>query len=348
MSRFEGGAKRIKDATIYDVARSAGVSAATVSRALSRPQLVAQETLRRIEAAVAELGYLPNVAAKELRTGHHDLVAALVPDIVNPFYAQLIRRIQDGVEFAGIAVIVCSTDNRSDREVDYLELVHTRRAKAVLCGTAGASPSSDAILTRLLAKGVRVVTMGHRMDHPGITTVASDSVGGVRQAIQHLVSLGHTRIGYIGFSVPTVGRSRERGFRAAVLDLLGDADPPVTKGAGDPMSGQAAVGHWIELGTLPTGILAGNDLMAMGAMVALRDHGMHVPQDVSVVGFDDIDYAAFTRPTLTTVRQPVEQMGACVADLFVAAPPPDRPAGEAHIFPTQLIVRESTGPPPAR
>jgi DNA-binding LacI/PurR family transcriptional regulator len=251
------------------------------------------------------------------------------------------------VEFAGIAVIVCSTDNRSDREVDYLELIHARRAKAVLCGTAGASPASNDMLRRLLAKGVRVVTMGHRLDPPQVTSVASDSKGGMRKAVQHLVAFGHKRIGYIGFSAPSVGGSREAGFRAAVLDALGDPDPPVTKGAGDPVSAQTAVRGWIDQGRLPSAIMAGNDLMAMGALLSLRDRGVRVPENVSVVGFDDIDLAAFTRPTLTTVRQPIEQMAACVAQLFADARPGEAAPGGPHIFPAELIVRESTGPPPS-
>lgn len=343
--RWERGITLAKAATIYDVGRSAGVSPATVSRVFSRTDLVDEETARRVRAAAEKLGYVPNIVARNLRKRTSDLVAVLVPDIMNPFYPGLVRGIQDAVEPYGYQVIICNVDDQPDRELRFLEMVRARGINHVICGNAGRAAASDAFLKELASHGVRIVTFGRRVEGARLDMVSVNTEEGAREAVRHLAVLGHRRVGYIGFPRDLgVGKGRFRGYCAECLAQWGQVDESlVYEGRGDEASGRAAVHAWqAVLGGLPTAVFAANDEMAIGAMAALQDEGVRVPDDVSIVGFDDIPLASVVRPRLTTVAQPIMEMGFQAGRLLVAVGQGEHDGSRTELFATQLVLREST------
>lgn len=348
--------------TLADVAARARVSTATVSRVLSGNYPVAERTRGRVLRAVEELEYVVNGQASALAAASSDLVGVLVNDIADPFFGIIAGAVQ--AELGGAAgpggeklAVVCSTGGSPERELACLTLLQRQRAAAVvLTGSASQDPDDArelaAKLARLTGAGIRVVLCGrpapqeYRAPDSGspapLTTLVFDNRGGARRLTEHLLSLGHRRIGCVaGPAGRTTTDERLAGHRAA-LAAQGVEDAPhrTVHGAYDRASGYDAAVELLRREPGLTAIVAANDAAALGVCAALRDRGLRVPGDVSVAGFDDLPFSGDAAPALTTVRLPLREAGARAGRLAVGRE--ERPPGGLATLSAELLVRGST------
>jgi LacI family transcriptional regulator len=359
--------------TLADVAARAGVSSATVSRVLNGNYPVAGSTKERVRRAVAELDYVVNGQARALAAASSDLVGVLVNDVADPFFGLIASALQREIGAGpgnpprgGKLAVVCNTGGSPEAELTYLTLLERQRAAGVVL-TGGAvederhTAAVAARLTRLAASGTRIVLCGRPPlplpeAVPGITTIAFDNRGGARRLTEHLLSLGHRRIGCVAGPVGrSTTRHRLEGHHAALAgyglaprttdEASGSDLPgrPVVHGGYDRSSGYDGALELLRKDPTVTAIVAGNDTAALGVCAALRDRGLSVPGDVSVAGFDDLPFSVDASPALTTVRVPLQDAGARAGRLVLGrtAPPP----GSVATVTTELMVRGSTAPP---
>ena len=330
-----------RPATIRQVAAAARVSVATVSRTLERPDVVAPDTLERVRSVIERLRYTPNAQARMLRTSRTGLVVALVPDIANPFFSEVIRGIERVAHAGNYAVLLGDTQHDPARESSYIRMLARRQADGLIT-LLPHLPSQTG------SSRYPVVNACEYVPNSGVTTVSVDNVAGAVGAIDHLAELGHRQIAYISGPPPSaICLDRERGYRKAMRRHHLRVDPE-TIGIGDfsVESGIAVTRALLKKGGKFTAIFCANDEMAIGAIQELQAHRLRVPTDVSVVGFDDIRFAQYANPPLTTVSQPKLELGQaamqCLLDLLNEASSPVR----TIVLPTALIVRKSTAPPP--
>ncbi|WP_026555448.1 LacI family DNA-binding transcriptional regulator [Arthrobacter sp. 35W] len=333
------GASTDRPATIHDVAALSGVAASTVSRALSTPERVNIRTRVKIEAAAAQLHYIPNSQAKALSSGRTGAVAVLVADITNPFYFDIIRGTQLQLKAAGYTQLLVDTEESEDVEAGALEQLR-RTADGVILT---ASRLSDEDLLAASAK-LPIVTINREVD--GIPSVILDTPTATNQALDHLISLGHTKIAYI--AGPDASMSSHRRWQALEPAAL-ERNVEVRKlGPFAPRthSGAAAADAAVHSGA--TAAIVFNDLIAIGMLQRLRERGVAVPADMSIVGCDDIFGADFCSPPLTTVTAPVEQAGRTAVTMLLGqiSPQFSATARRQAVLPTFLTIRASTGPAP--
>ncbi|MBT2441145.1 LacI family DNA-binding transcriptional regulator [Streptomyces sp. ISL-36] len=343
--------------TLADVAARARVSPATVSRVLNGNYPVAASTRERVLRAVDELDYVLNGPASSLAAATSDLVGILVNDIADPFFGIMAGAAQSaiGEGASGRAggeklAVVCNTGGSPERELTYLTLLQRQRAAAVIL-TGGSLEDEEhmaavaAKLTKLADAGTRVVLCG-RPPVRGDASVAAltfDNRAGARRLTDHLLTLGHRRIGYVaGPADRTTTRHRLEGHREA-MSAAGAAEGPTVHGSYDRGSGYDATLELLRREPSLTAIVAANDTVALGACAALRDRGLSIPGDVSVAGFDDLPFSVDAVPALTTVRLPLHEAGARAGRLAMATEEA-QPGGIATI-PAELMVRASTAPP---
>ncbi|MFC7220107.1 LacI family DNA-binding transcriptional regulator [Streptomyces polyrhachis] len=346
--------------TLADVAARAHVSAATVSRVLSGNYPVAEDTRARVLRAVDELDYVVNGPASALAAATSDLVGVLVNDVADPFFGIIASAVQSELG-AGKLPVVCNTGGSPERELTYLTLLLRQRAAAVVItgsaveggtGEGGAdgehAEAVAARIRRLAANGTRVVLCGRpaAFAPPGTAlTLEFDNTGGARALTEHLIALGHRRIGYVaGPADRTTTRHRLDGHRAALAahGLDGDAGRLTVHGPYDRGSGHAGALELLRREPELTAIVGANDTVALGVGAALRERGLSVPGDVSVAGFDDLPFSADMLPSLTTVALPLQEAGARAARLALGLEA--APAGGAAVLPYELRIRQSTGP----
>jgi LacI family transcriptional regulator len=333
-------------ATLRDVARVAGVHPGTVSRALN-PQtrgLVNERTARRVLAAAEELGYRPNPIARGLRTNRSHTIGVLVPDLLNPLFAAVVRGIEDGLREAGYTPLIANTDNDAERERMAYEAMSARQVDGFIAATA---TRDHWLLADQIGSGPKLVLVNRRVDSDDIPAVTGDDHEGVRLAVEHLAGLGHRRISHIaGAQTLYTGWCRHDGF----VDGMGAAGLEVDEGlivfsrAFTEREGARCCGELLGRRRDFTAIVAGNDLLALGCYDALEQRGLSCPEDVSVVGYNDMPFVHRFRPPLTTVRVPHYELGSTAAELMleqlgdVDAPP------RQLLLEPQLIVRDSTAP----
>lgn len=285
-----------------DVARAANVSIGTVSHVLSGARPVRPETRGRVEAAVAELGFQPDRMARALVRRQTQTIGMVIPDVTNPFFADLIWRVEQALANVDHALICGSSGNDPDRERRYLQSFLERRVDAIIVGVSGGEN-----LAFLRAVGTETPTLfvDRVIDQDGWDSVLCDNTAGMAMAVNHLISLGHRRIALINGepSLPTT-IEREQAARARLAED-GVRLTSASTGAFTLESGQQQGRRLLGAVQAPTAVCAGNDLLAMGMMRAAAEAGLRVPDDLSVVGYDDIAYAGYASPPLTTVRQPV-------------------------------------------
>jgi DNA-binding LacI/PurR family transcriptional regulator len=331
-------------ATIYEVARQAGVSTATVSRAINGKVPVAALTRRRIESAIRALGYEPNHVARSLVTATTDTIAIVLPDITNPFFPDLVKGIQLLADERRYTVLLLNTGADAEREEQSLLALRRKRVDGVIL--VGMSMTGDRIV-RALGGGVPVVVLDRSINRLDATLVALDNVEGARLATQHLIDLGHRAIAHITGpeGLPLVGQ-RLGGYQKT-LGAAGIRPESnlVIPGGFTEESGYQATDRLLAGAVRFTAIFAANDLSAIGAMAALKAHGLNVPGNVSVVGFDGIHPSAYSTPPLTTVRQPAYEMGRKAAELLIDSIRTTPVSVHAKfLFKPDLIVRQSTAP----
>ncbi|MFF1385213.1 LacI family DNA-binding transcriptional regulator [Arthrobacter sp. NPDC058288] len=325
--------------TIKDVAELAGVATSTVSRALSKPDRVNRHTRERIEEAAARLNYVPSSQARGLSSGRTDTVAVLVPDITNPFYFDIIRGTQHQLKAAGLTQLLVDTEESSEME---LEALHKMRRSADGFILA-ASRLTDAQLAEVSGSQPLVTINRASANAP---TVVIDTPSAMIQALEHLASLGHHRICYV--SGPPTSWSNLRRWKIFEEDSaqrglethrIGPFTPKTTSGA-------AAADAAVRTGA--TACIVFNDLLAIGMLQRLRERGIRVPEDMSIVGCDDIFGADFCNPPLTTISSPIEQAGRVAVSMLLSQLNPlhGGTTRRLAVMPTHLTVRGSTGPAP--
>lgn len=320
--------------TIRDVARAAGVSQATVSRALSTPDLVRPGTRARVEAVARELGYRPNRAARGLITGRTGNLGLIVPDLANPFFAAVVKGVQAAARAADHSVFIADTDEEAGAEADLLRALSKQVDGLILC-----SPRAPDEELAGVGSDTTVVLMNRMSgDRPSVTV---DNADGMRQALEHLVALGHHRIAFVaGPRTSWSNTQRETGLsrtaEAGGVDLVRIGHfPPQFEG------GVAAADLVVASGA--TAVIAYNDLVALGLLSRLGARGIPVPSAMSVVGCDDIGMSAMSHPSLTTVSVPKRSAGRATVGLLLSMLEAGADAGPVHReLPTQLIVRDTT------
>jgi len=326
--------------TIKDVARAAGVSPSTVSRALSAPDLVQPETRRRVQQAASDLGYHPNRAARGLITGRTGNIGLIVPDLTNPFFPGVVKGVQSRARESDFSVFLADTDEDPSAEAGLVRALIKQVDGIVLC-----SPRMSEDELRPIAGETPMVMLNRRVGR--IPSVTIDNADAIRQAVAHLVALGHRRVAYVaGPRTSWSNRERLRSLRpatsAAGLELVevGNVAPQFSGGV-------AAADLVLAAGV--TAVIAYNDLVALGLLNRFTARGVPVPEEMSIVGFDDIVLSEMVHPALTTLAQPKEQTGRAGVDLLLQLmEDPDRVAVTRRELPSQLMVRHSTGPAPQK
>ncbi len=318
--------------TLTEVARAAGVHPATASRALNPATQgrVAAATVRRVRAAADRLGYQPNQVARGLRTRRSYTVGVLLPDLTNPLFPPIVRGADEVLGPAGYSPLIVNSDNDPSREERLLSALRARQADGLIVATAR---RHHPLLSALAADGVPLVLVNRHTDDPAIPSVVPDEAAGVRMALAHLRALGHTRIAHLaGPQDLSTGQARLRAF--------GSAGPVAVAETFTEAAGAAAARSL--LAHRPTAVIAANDLLALGVLDVLDDLGLSCPDDISVVGFNDIPM--MSRLGLTTIRIPHRDLGAEAARALLARlqDPAQRPG--RLLLPCELIVRTSTRP----
>jgi LacI family transcriptional regulator len=330
-------------ATIREVATQAGVSVATVSHVMNRTRYVDPETEKRVRAAIKTLGYRPNLLARSLRRRETRTVGLIVPDNSNPYFAEVARAIENSVFAEGYSVILCNTDWSEDKQATYVDVLLAKQVDGLIL-----MASSDRLdpLAQILGARVPVVIVGRDSHDLPAHQVLVDNEQGGYLAGAYLTRLGHRRIGCVagpGDETPSWGRIV--GFRRALEEAGAPLVPQaIVPGDFRPGGGEAAARELLERDLGLTAIFAANDLMAFGAINALRRADLQVPRDVSVVGFDNIGLSAVMMPALTTVAQPVADVGEASVRLLLQQIGGESGEPARVLLPTTLIERESARP----
>lgn len=339
-----------KAPTIQDVARFASVSTATVSRALSSPERVSEETRARISEAVRLTGYTPNQSARSLRQKTARTILVALPDIGNPFFSVILDAVEREAAGRGYGVLVANRFSEGDSGMRMRDYFVSNRVDGLLLFD-GAVDLGQLMLLTGEPTPFPLIVVCEEIPHAPFHTVKTDNSYAAERATRHLIELGHRRIGHIrGPKGNVLTGEREAGFRRAMEAAGLDIRPEwLLPGAFEMEAGVAAAQHFMRLDSRPTAIFAANDESAVGFISGLRQNGLDCPRDVSVVGFDDLALAAHVWPPLTTMRQPRAALGRIAAGALI-----DVIEGQRHsrvpmhmVLSSELIIRGSTARPPA-
>ncbi|MBB3275895.1 MULTISPECIES: LacI family DNA-binding transcriptional regulator [unclassified Pseudoxanthomonas] len=305
-------------ATIYDIAKHVGVSAGTVSRALSRPEKVLPATRKRIEQAAAALGYVPNTVARTLKTQRSSKILVTVPDIANPFFAQILQGAEEAAQAADYAVLLGDTQHQPDREERYAQMLPRNEADGLIVLGHRLPPTAQEIVRQLGANAP--VVNGSEFDPAlGIPSVHIDNAAAARTAMEHLYGLGHERIAVIGGPPDNpLHQQRLEGARIAARVRGRLRQLTIVPGDFSVESGYAAAKRLLRQAAAPTAAFCFSDQMALGMLAACRDLGIRVPEDFSIVGFDDLASSRYLNPPLTTISQPMREIGMGAVKLLLA------------------------------
>ena len=326
-----------------DVAEHANVSVTTVSHVINETRPVGDELRQRVLAAMDELGYQPNLLARSLRQGKTHTIGMIIPDNANPFFAEMARGVEDTSFEQGYSVILCNSDGNLDKELLYANVLAEKRVDGIIFVAAGLS--IERILD-LQARRMPLVVVDRDLPEAAVDSVLTDNAQGGWLATHHLVELGHRRIGCItGPSDITPSAERITGYRQA----LDESGIPVDKALivrGDFQydSGYQAASQLLQMDDPPTAIFACNDLMAIGVMSAALKLGLHIPADLSVIGFDDVRLASFANPPLTTIVQPKYEIGVIATTMLLERMHDLEMPARRRVFETNLLLRQSTAP----
>jgi LacI family transcriptional regulator, galactose operon repressor len=329
-------------ATLRDVARIAGVHPGTVSRALNpaTEALVRDETVRRVRQVAEELGYRPNPLARGLKTNRSYTIGVIVPDIQNPLFPPIIRGLDDRLGQAGYTPLIANTDNDPDRERVDFEAMRTRAVDGFITATARLDHE---LLDEIAAVGVPLVLVNRRVEDGSLPSATADDRAGVRLAVEHLIELGHTRIAHLGGPQDvSTGHQRSEGFREAMEAAGLDASLVAAGRAFTEPEGARLCEDLLAGGEEVTAIVAGNDLMALGCYDVFAERGIRCPDDISVVGFNDMPFVARFAPPLSTVRIPHYEIGVAAAQLLLDLLAGNEDGPTEVVLQPELIVRGST------
>jgi LacI family repressor for deo operon, udp, cdd, tsx, nupC, and nupG len=330
-----------KLATIEDVAAIAGVSIATVSRAVNEPAKVADATRRRVNEAIAKTGYTTNAMARSLRIRRSKMILILAPDVGDPNFSNILVGLETEASKRGYGVLIGNTQNDPARETNYLRFISSNQADGLilLTGHLPFGYSQEGPEARLPP----MVAVNEPVPGGQVPFVGVDNFEGARIAAEHLISQGHRRVAFIGHSASReVNELRERGYRAALGQAGMPIDPMlILDGDGTTESGRQATEQMFVRDVLPSAFLCVNDATALGVIIALNARGYDLPRQFSVMGFDDISFASFVTPSLTTMKQPRSKIGEAAMNLLLSVIE-ERPIEQNKVLlRTELILRNS-------
>jgi DNA-binding LacI/PurR family transcriptional regulator len=342
-------AMSLMPATIKDIAKRAGVSHSTVSRALRGSPLISDETTERIRLIAQEMGYHPSAAARSLKTNQTGALGVIVRNIDDPFFSEILQGIEDIAQSEGYSLFISSSQNKTDRERLIVKAMREHRVDGVIiCSTAFSASQSR----ELVEHSVPIVVVNNQSAEDYRYAIHHDDVDGSRQITRHLIELGHRRIAYLGNSIS--GRTtldRLSGFQQE----MHSAGLPIPSGyihqvpGGEPEHGLAGVEHFLNLAGKPSALVCFNDMMAIGVLQGFQQAGVSIPRECSVTGFDNIVLSAYTLPPLTTFDQPKHFIGAEAARLLLNMLGPDSKKDttilKSQTLKGRLLVRASTAPP---
>ncbi|MEU3166706.1 LacI family DNA-binding transcriptional regulator [Streptosporangium sp. NPDC006930] len=334
-------------ANIKEVAKYASVSLGTVSNVLNRPDMVSPATRQRVLDAIEKLGYVRNDSARQLRVGRSRTIAIVVLDVSNPFFTDVIRGAEEVVENAGGMLIVCNSGEDAEREGRHLDMLKEQRVQGLLITPVpdGRHPRLDAFVDHRIP----VVLVDRGSGHPSRCSVSVDDITGGRVAADHLADRGHRRIVYVGGPL-SIRQVADR--RAGAAAALAERGQDVKLETYETLSLSVAAGRQAAndlaarpVGERPTAIFCANDLVALGVLQGLTAHGIRVPEDIALVGYDDIEFAAAAAVPLSSVRQPRAQLGRTAAELLLEEAESLDGGRHSHrhvVFQPELVIRASS------
>jgi DNA-binding LacI/PurR family transcriptional regulator len=337
----------MKRPTMKDVAELAGVSKTTVSHVINNTRFVEEETRLRVLQAISELGYRPSAVARSLTTNRTQTVGVIVSDASNYFFAEVLRGIEEVLMPEGYALLVCNTAEILEREAHYLDILMRQRVDGIIA--AATSQRWDG-LTEIEMKHIPAVFVDRAFEGLDGPLVEVDNRRGAYTGAKHLIECGHRRVGILaGFQRLSTMRERLAGFREA-LDEHGISLPEewVETSQLSIAGGREAMGRMLAGRQRPTAVFVSNNLLALGALLALKQAGVRCPEDLSIVGFDDHPWAAVSDPPLTVIRQPAEELGRVAADTLLRLVNGEEPEESRVVLECELVLRESHGPACAR
>jgi len=336
-------------ATIKDVALKADVSVTTVSHVVNDTRHVSAKVRERVELAIRELGYVPNAMARSLKSNTTSTLGMLIPNSSNPYFAEIVRIVEDRCFGAGYTLVLCNTDDEPHRQSVYLQVLAERRIDGLIVVSTGAGTDhSDSLAKQLHGLRVPTVLVDREIADPACDLVETAHMQGGLLAVRHLLSLGHKRIACIGGPVSVMpSEQRIEGWRMALAETgatpdIANADALLWRGGFTSQGGYEAMHAILRTEEKPSAVFVCNDLMAIGALRAAHESGVHVPDELSIVGFDDIELSAYTSPPLTTVAQPKERIGALAVDMLLERVGGKRRDARKVVLQPELRVRAST------
>jgi LacI family transcriptional regulator len=330
--------------SIRDVAAHAGVSVGTVSNVLNRPEVVARATRDKVYAAIKTLGFVRNESARQLRAGRSRIIGLVVLDVSNPFFTDLARGVEDEASAAGLFVMLCNSDEQLDRESSYLDLLEEQRVQGVLI-----TPLGDADhLALLQERGTPVILVDSRSALGAQCSVSVDDVLGGDLAVTHLIESGHRRVAFVGgpAGLRQVADRYEGAMRAVVRAGRPESDLLMLETPGLNVAGGQAAGLHIAampVADRPSAVFCANDLLALGLLQEMTRQGVHVPDEIAIVGYDDIEFAAAAAVPLSSVRQPRQELGRMAAQLLIDETTRfNRHKHRQVVFQPELVIRRSS------
>jgi LacI family transcriptional regulator len=332
-------------ARVKDVAALADVSATTVSRYLNAGLVLPPSTAARIDAAVRQLDYRPNLLARSLSLGRSNTIGLVVPEIANPFFAHLAAAVEEAADAEGMGLLLCATLNRLDRELDYLERLRSHQVDGLIFLT---NHHDDGELAQRIGALRSIVLVDEDVAGTSAPKLFCDNIIGGRLAGEHLLAAGHRRIGFVGGPEGLMSTDeRLRGLRDAARTVPGAEIAWISAGPHTPAQGRTAATAWLAHPDQPTAIFLGSGVLLDGFLEAIHQHGLAVPDDLSLVAFDDIGPLHLFDPPITAIRQPIAEFGRRSVALLCAQLRGE-PAGPPVRLPVELVERRSVAPPASR
>jgi len=328
--------------TIKDIAKKAGVSIATVSHVINKTRFVSDELKEKVYEAMEEADYHPNVMAGSLRRRKTKTIGLIVPDNANPLYAELAKAIENILFSYDFSLMLCNSEHNLEKELKYITVLRAKRVDGIIVIPAGSQAEH---INKLVKSGLPIVTLDRPVSHILADTVLLDHFQGIFDATEYLIKLGHERIAYIDkpFDLPHKF-ARLKGYHKALKKHgIKIYDSLCTKGGVCFADGARAMRTLLNAKPTPTAVLAFDDVIAMGALRTIQDHGLRVPEDISLIGFDDMPLCSYTIPRLTTVYYPKDKMAEAACNLLLKRiEGSDAKKRNKIVIPLRLVLREST------
>jgi len=336
----------IRKATITDVARVAKVSIQTVSAVVNQRHGISDPTRERVLHAIENLQYRPNGIASSLRAQKSHTIGVVIPTITNPFFPEFVRGAEDAASEKGYSIFLCNADEDPEKEIQYLRLLQRHRVAGILVSYVCGPAASEPVSRELALHHLPIACLGAAQPGQGIVSLRVSESGITKVAVEHLLGLGHRRIAFI--TPPpskNIAQMRIEGFNQALIEADLQVRPEyLVDGGFDLQDGIRGTEQLLSLRFLPTAVVAANDLVAIGVISTLKKHGHRVPADISIVGIDDIPMASLLDPPLTTVSQPIYEMGRQgMENILLRIQNPQLDTSEI-MFETRLTIRQSTAP----